>query len=66
MLVHSIVLAVSSIIGLYIAQVSYMAMFIIRTSMSMLIRVVMGSGCETSISQVTVLVNMEAMELARD
>ena len=43
-----------------------MAVFIIRTGMSVLIRVVMGSSCETSISQVSVLVNMEAMELTRN
>ena len=41
-----------------------MAVLIVRASMSVLIRVVMGTGCETPIRQVTVLVNMEAMKLA--
>ena len=65
LLVHSIVLAVSSIISLYVAQVSNMSVFIIRAGMSVLIRVVVGSGCETSIRQVTVLMHMEAVKLSR-
>ena len=65
LLVHAIVLAVSSIISLYVAQISNMSMFIIRAGMSVLIRVVMGPGCETSIRQVTVLMHMEAVKLSR-
>ena len=65
LLVHTIVLAVSSIISLYVAQVSNMSVFIIRASMSVLIRVVVGSGCEASIRQVTVLMYMEAVKLSR-
>ena len=43
-----------------------MAMFIIRASMSVLIRVIMRSGCEAAIRQVTVLMYVEAMQLTGD
>ena len=43
-----------------------MAVLIIRASMSVLIRVVMGACGETTICQVTILMYMEAMKLAGD
>ena len=42
-----------------------MAVLIIRASMGVLIRVVMGACGETTICQVTVLMHMEAVKLSR-
>ena len=65
LLVHTIVLAVSIIVGLDVAQVSDMANFVVRAGMSVLVRIEVGARREASIRQVAVLVDVEAVQLAR-
>ena len=64
LLVRSVIASVALRISLYIAQVAHMANLIFRSRMHVTMRVVVGASCDTSVRQVTILVDMEAVELA--
>ena len=65
LLIETLVLAISISIGLHISKVANVTHLVIWAGMCLSVRVVVGSRSNTTLGQVTVLVDVEAVSVVR-